>query len=128
MKIKLNSIFVDDQEMALKFYTEILGFVKKTDIPFGKNRWLTVVSSDEPNGTELVLEPNDNPAAKTFKEEMFNQNIPFTAFEVQDIQSEYKRLKSNGVVFTMEPKDSGPIWLAAINDTCGNIIQLYQPK
>ena len=93
MKIKLNSIFVDDQEIDLKFYTETLGFVKKTDIPFGKNRWLTVVSSDEPNGTELVLEPNDNPAAKTFKEEMFNQNIPFTAFEVQDIQSEYKRLK-----------------------------------
>ena len=128
MKIKLNSIFVDDQEKALKFYTEILGFVKKTDIPFGKNRWLTVVSIDEPNGTELVLEPNDNPAAKIFKEEMFNQNIPFTAFEVEDIQSEYNRLKSIGVVFTMEPNDTGPIILAAFDDTCGNLIQLYQPK
>ena len=128
MKIKLNSIFVDDQEKALKFYSEILGFVKKTDIPFGKNRWLTVVSIDEPNGTELVLEPNDNPAAKIFKEEMFNQNIPFTAFEVEDIQSEYNRLKSIGVVFTMKPNDTGPIILAAFDDTCGNLIQLYQPK
>ncbi len=126
MKIKLSSVFVDDQDKALKFYTEVLGFVKKTDIPVGQFKWLTVVSPEDPDGTELLLEPSDNPATKTFKKAIFEQGIPLTAFAVEDIQKEYERLKRLGVRFTMEPTKTGPTTIAVFDDTCGNFIQLYQ--
>ena len=126
MKIKLNSVFVDNQDKALKFYTEVLGFVKKNDIPIGEYKWLTVVSPEGPDDIELVLEPNGNPAAKTYQEAIFKQGIPCTAFAVDDIQKEYERLKELGVVFTMEPTKMGPVTLAKFDDTCGNLIQLYQ--
>lgn len=126
MKIKLNSIFVDDQDKALKFYTEVLGFQSSKDIPVGEFRWLTVVSPEGPNDVELVLEPNANPAAKTFQEELFKQGIPLTAFEVDDIQADYARLKAAGVMFTMMPTQAGDVTIAILSDTCGNLIQLYQ--
>lgn len=126
MKIKLASVFVDDQEKALQFYTNVLGFVKSRDIPAGEYRWLTVVSPEEPDGAELVLEPSDNPATKTFKQAIFEQGIPFTALQVDDIQAEYERLQAQGVAFTMEPTEMGPTTLAIFNDTCGNLIQIYQ--
>ena len=126
MKIKLNSIFVDDQDKALKFYTEVLGFVKKHEIPVGEFRWLTVVSPDGPDNLELVLEPNANPAARTYQDSLFKQGIPLTAFEVDDIHGEFERLKRLGVVFTREPFSAGPVIVAIFADTCGNLIQLYQ--
>ncbi len=126
MKIKLSSVFVDDQNKALAFYTEKLGFVKKTEIPMGEVKWLTVVSPDEPDGTELVLEPDGNPAAKTFKQALFDQGIPMTAFQVEDIQKEYERLSRLGVVFSMPPTNMGPVTQAVLEDTCGNLIQIYQ--
>ena len=126
MKIKLTSVMVDDQEKALKFYTEVLGFVKKTEIPVGNFKWLTVVSPDEPDGTELVLEPNQNPAAKTFQQAIYKQGIPLTAFQVEDIQKECERLKKLGVVFKTEPTKMGPVTIAVFDDTCGNLIQIYQ--
>lgn len=126
MKIKLNSILVDDQKKALKFYTEKLGFVKKTEIDFGHALWLTVVSPEEQEGTELVLEPDSNPAAKSYKKALQDQGIAFTAFEVDDIQKEYQRLKQLGVSFKSEPKNAGPVELAVFDDTCGNLIQIYQ--
>src|SRR5258708_21615790 len=124
MKIKLSSVFVDDQDKALKFYTEVLGFVKKTEIP--QIRWITVVSPEEPDGTQLLLEPSENPAAQTFKKAIFEQGIPATAFAVVDIQKEYERMKALGVVFTMEPTSTGKTTIAVFNDTCGNLIQLFQ--
>ncbi len=126
MKIELSSIMVDDQEKALKFYTEVLGFVKKRDIPLGEARWLTVVSPEKPNDVELVLEPNSNPAAKTFQKAIFEQGIPLTAFAVNDIQGEYARLQKLGVEFTMEPTNMGMTIVAILNDTCGNLIQIYE--
>jgi predicted enzyme related to lactoylglutathione lyase len=126
MKIKLTSVFVDDQDKALKFYTQVLGFVKKRDIPLGEFKWLTVVSPEEPDGTELLLEPSDNPATKTFKQAIFEQGIPLAAFVVDDIQKEYERLKNLGVEFTMEPTNMGMTTAAVFNDTCGNLIQIYQ--
>ncbi len=126
MKIKLSSVLVDDQTKALAFYTEKLGFVKKTEIPMGEVKWLTVVSPDEPDGTELVLEPDGNPAAKTFKQALFDQGIAFTAFQVEDIQGEYERLIRLGVVFSMPPTEMGPVTQAVLDDTCGNLIQIYQ--
>ena len=126
MKIRLNSVFVDDQDKALKFYTEVLGFEKKHDFPVGQFKWLTVVSPEEPDGTELLLEPNDNPAARTFQEAVFEQGIASTAFAVEDIQKEYERMKRLGVVFSMEPTRTGPATVAVFDDTCGNLIQLYQ--
>ena len=126
MKIKLNSVFVDDQDKALKFYTEVLGFVKKTEIPVGKFRWLTVVSPEEPDGTELLLEPNDNSAAKTYQEAIFKQGIPSTSFAVEDIQKEYERMEKLGVVFSMKPTKTGEATIAVFDDTCGNLIQIYQ--
>lgn len=126
MKIKLNSIFVDDQNKALKFYTEVLGFKKSKDLPAGEFRWLTVVSPEGPGDVELVLEPNANPAAKTFQEELFKQGIPLTAFEVDDIHAEHAKLKADGVIFTMEPTAMGDVTIAIFSDTCGNLIQLYQ--
>ncbi|NDJ17950.1 VOC family protein [Myxacorys almedinensis] len=124
MKIKLNSIFVDNQEKALKFYTEILGFVKKTDLPAGDYRWLTVVSPEEPDGTELLLEPNQNPVAKTYQAGIFEQGIPATAFAVENVQAEYKRLQMLGVTFHSEPTIMGEVTMAVFNDTCGNLICL----
>ena len=126
MKIKLTSVYVDDQEKALKFYTEVLGFLKKRDFPVGKFRWLTVVSPDEPNGTELLLEPSDNPAAKAFKKAIFEQGIPLTAFAVDDVQKEFERMTKLGVVFTVTPTNTGPATVAIFDDTCGNLIQIYQ--
>ena len=126
MKIKLNSVFVDDQDKALQFYTEILGFVKKADFPVGQFKWLTVVSPEEPDATELLLEPNDNPAARTFQEAIFKQGIAAIAFAVEDIQKEYERMKKLGVVFRMEPTQTGPTTIVVFEDTCGNLIQLFQ--
>lgn len=126
MRISLNSVLVGDQEAALRFYTETLGFAKKTDIPMGEFRWLTVVSPDEPEGTELVLEPNAFPAAATFQAALFEAGIPFTAFAVDDIQAEYERLGALGVVFRGEPVDTGGAVIAVFEDTCGNLVQLYQ--
>jgi catechol 2,3-dioxygenase-like lactoylglutathione lyase family enzyme len=127
MRIKLTSLMVNDQEKALQFYTGVLGFQKKHEIPVGAYKWLTVVSADGPDDLELSLEPNENPAAKAFQEAMFSQGIPLAAFEVSDIQGEYSRLMSQGVVFTQEPAQAGPVHIAVFSDTCGNLIQLYQP-
>ena len=126
MKITVTSVFVDDQDKALKFYTEILGFVKKTEMPAGDFRWLTVVSPDAPDGVELLLEPNDNPAAKTYQQAIYRQGIPATSFGVDDIHKEYERLKKLGVAFAMEPTAAGPVTLAVFDDTCGNLIQIAQ--
>jgi catechol 2,3-dioxygenase-like lactoylglutathione lyase family enzyme len=128
MKIKLTSVSIDEYDKALKFYTEMMGFVLKRDIPLGDGaRWITVVSPDEPNGTELLLEPNASyPAMKALKEALFKDGIPFTAFEVSDIEGEYERMKNLGVEFTMEPTNMGPTTVAILNDTCGNLIQIYQ--
>jgi glyoxylase I family protein len=127
MKIKLNSVMVDNQDKALKFYTEVLGFAKSKDIPVGEFRWITVVSPEGHPDVELALEPNANPAAKTFQEELLRQGIPLTAFEFTEIQREFQRLKAHGVVFTMEPTKAGPMTVAIFADTCGNLIQIYQP-
>jgi predicted enzyme related to lactoylglutathione lyase len=128
IKIKLTSVSIDDYDRALKFYTEIMGFVKKQDILLGEGaRWITVVSPEEPNGTELLLEPNAwYPAMKALKESLVKDGIPFTAFQVDDIQEEYERLKERGVEFTMEPTNMGMTSAAVFNDTCGNLIQIYQ--
>lgn len=127
MKIKLTSVPVSNQDKALKFYTEVLGFVKKQDFPVGDAKWLTVVSPEEPDGVELLLEPNsDYPAMKALKESLVRDGIPFTAFQVDDIQREYERLKKLGVVFTQEPTPAGPTIQAVFDDTCGNLIQIYQ--
>jgi catechol 2,3-dioxygenase-like lactoylglutathione lyase family enzyme len=127
MRIKLTSIMVDDQDKALRFYTEIFGFVKKHEIPVGEYKWLTVVSPEGPGDLELSLEPNANPAGKTFQEAIFKQGIPIAAFEVDDIEKEFKRLKGLGVAFTQEPTPMGPVTIAVCSDTCGNLVQLYQP-
>jgi catechol 2,3-dioxygenase-like lactoylglutathione lyase family enzyme len=126
MRIKLTSIMVDNQDKALKFYTETFGFVKKHEIPVGEFRWLTVVSPDGRDDLELSLEPNANPAGKTFQEALFTQGIPAAAFEVDNIEGEFKRLKGLGVSFTKQPMRTGPITIAVCSDTCGNLIQLYQ--
>ena len=128
LKIKLNSIMVDNQDKALKFYTDVVGFVKGKDIDVGHGfRWITVISPEGHADVELALEPNANPAGRTFQEALFKQGIPATAFEVSDIEAEYRRLKAHGVVFSMEPTKMGPISLAVFADTCGNLIQIYQP-
>jgi len=127
MKIIFTSLFVNDQDKALKFYTSILGFVKKSDIVAGEYRWLTVVSPDDQNGTELVLEPNANPAAKTYQKAIFEQSIPATSFGVSDIRAEHERLKKLGVKFTMEPTEiMEHVNIAVFDDTCGNLIQIQQ--
>ena len=129
MKIKLTSIMVDDQNKALKFYTDVFGFVKKHDIPVGgEYRWITVVSPEGPSDVELSLEPNANPVGKTFQEGLFKQGIPATAFEVANIEQEYQRLQALGVAFTQQPTRQGPVTIAICADTCGNLIQLYQPN
>jgi catechol 2,3-dioxygenase-like lactoylglutathione lyase family enzyme len=128
MKIKLASVPIDDYDKALKFYTEKLGFVKKHDIPLGPGvRWITVVSPEEPDGTELLLEPNATyPAMKGLRESLVKDGIPYTAFLVSDVQNEYERLQMLGVEFTMEPTDMGTTKAAIFDDTCGNLIQIYQ--
>jgi glyoxylase I family protein len=127
MRIKLTSVMVDDQDKALKFYTEVFGFVKKHDIPVGVYRWITVISPEGHPDVELALEPNANPVGKTFQEGLFKQGIPATAFEVDDVEREYERLKALDVVFTQAPSRQGPVTIAVCADTCGNLIQLYQP-
>lgn len=126
MKIKLASVFVDDQDKALRFYTNVLGFIKNKDVPVGQFKWLTVVSPQEPEGAELLLEPNDNLAARTYQKAIYEQGIPLTAFAVDDIQREYERMKQLGVTFSMEPTQTGPTTIAVFDDTCGNWIQMYQ--
>ncbi|CAB3838302.1 hypothetical protein LMG26858_01062 [Achromobacter anxifer] len=126
MRIKLNSIFVDDQDKALRFYTEVLGFTKKQDFPAGGARWITVISPEGPDDLELVLEPNGHPAASAYQTALRNDGIPVTAFESADIQAEARRLKQKGVVFTIEPTTAGPVTIAIFSDTCGNLIQIYQ--
>ncbi|MCG3231736.1 methylglyoxalase [Bacillus subtilis] len=126
MKIIVTSIFVQDQDKALKFYTEKLGFVKKEDVPMGKFRWITLVSPDDQDGTELLLEPNEHPAAKEYQKKIFSEGFPSTMFGVADIQKEYNRLKEKGVTFTMEPTKMGEVTIAVFDDTCGNLIQIVQ--
>jgi catechol 2,3-dioxygenase-like lactoylglutathione lyase family enzyme len=124
MRINLASVLVDDQEKALRFYTDVLGFVKKTEIPLGAARWLTVVSPEAPDGVELVLEPDEHPAAKPFKAALVADGIPWTSFAVDDVHAEFDRLKGLGVVFTQEPTAMGPVTTAVFDDTCGNLIQI----
>lgn len=126
MRISLTSLLVDDQEKALRFYTEVLGFVKKTDIPMGEHKWLTVVSSEELSGVELVLEPMGFPPSKTYQKALYEAGIPLTAFQVDDIEKEYERLEKAGVVFSMKPTRMGGASLAVFDDTCGNHIQIFQ--
>lgn len=123
-RIHLASVLVDDQEKALHFYTDVLGFVKKTEVPLGEHRWLTVVSPDEPDGTELLLEPDAHPAVGPFKAALVADGIPFTSFAVEDVHAEHARLAALGVRFTQEPTAMGPVTTAVLDDTCGNLIQI----
>jgi catechol 2,3-dioxygenase-like lactoylglutathione lyase family enzyme len=124
MRITVASVLVDDQDKALKFYTDVLGFVKKTEVPLGEARWLTVVSPEAPDGTELLLEPDSHPAAGPFKRALVDDGIPFTSFGVDDVHKEYERLRSLGVQFTQPPTEMGPVTTAVFDDTCGNLIQI----
>lgn len=124
MKIVVTSVLVDDQEKALRFYTEILGFVKKTDVPMGPHRWLTVVGPDDPDGVELLLEPDTHPAVRPFKQALVEDGIPFASFGVANVQAEYARLRVAGVQFTQPPVVMGPVTTAVFDDTCGNLIQI----
>ena len=124
MRITLTSVLVDDQAKALAFYTDVLGFVKKNDVPVGEHRWLTVVSPEGPDGPELLLEPSEHPAVGPFKDALVADGIPFTSFAVDDVQAEFERLTAAGVRFTQEPTDMGPVTTAVLDDTCGNLIQI----
>jgi catechol 2,3-dioxygenase-like lactoylglutathione lyase family enzyme len=126
MRIVVTSVLVDDQAKAHRFYTDVLGFVTKNDVPLGEARWLTVVSPDDPDGTELLLEPDDHPAAKPFKAALVDDGIPATSFGVDDVAAEYSRLRALGVHFTQEPTRMGPVTTAVFDDTCGNLIQIAQ--
>ena len=126
MRITLASVFVDDQDKALRFYTDVLGFTKKTEVPLGEHRWLTVVSPDDPDGPELVLEPDAHPAVRPFKEALLSDGIPFTSFAVGDVREEHARLEALGVQFTQQPTAMGPVTTAVFDDTCGNLIQIAQ--
>lgn len=126
MRIVLTSVFVDDQDKALQFYTGQLGFIKKTEILLGEARWLTVVSPNAPDGTELLLEPDSHPAVRPFKNALVQDGIPFTSFAVSDVRAEYERLRAAGVTFTQPPVEMGPVTTAVLDDTCGNLIQLAQ--
>ncbi len=126
MRIVLSSVFVDDQDKALRFYTTQLGFVKKAEIPLGAARWLTVVAPTDPDGTELLLEPDSHPAVGPFKRALVQDGIPFASFAVDDVRAEYERLRSAGVHFTQPPVEMGPVTTAVLEDTCGNLIQLAQ--
>jgi catechol 2,3-dioxygenase-like lactoylglutathione lyase family enzyme len=124
VRINLTNVLVDDQEKALHFYTDVLGFVTKHDIDLGEARWLTVVSPEEPDGPELLLEPDEHPAARPFKESLVSDGVPFTSFAVEDVNAEFDRLRSLGVRFTQEPTEMGPTTTAVLDDTCGNLIQI----
>jgi catechol 2,3-dioxygenase-like lactoylglutathione lyase family enzyme len=126
MRIVVTSVLVDDQAKALQFYTDILGFQKKADIPMGEARWLTVVSPQDPDGTELLLEPDAHPAARPFKDALVEDGIPYTSFGVDDVKAEFSRLQGRGVRFTQEPLEMGPVTTAVFDDTCGNLIQIAQ--
>jgi catechol 2,3-dioxygenase-like lactoylglutathione lyase family enzyme len=128
MKIRLTSVFVDDQAKALDFYTKTLGFEEKQDIPLGEFRWLTVVSPEDADGTELLLEPNVHPAATDYQSALFSDGIPVAAFEVDDLAAEHARLSTEGVRFTAQPTDVGTAMIAVLDDTCGNLIQLYETR
>ena len=128
MKIKLTSVYVDDQEKALRFYTDVLGFVKKTDFSNGSYRWLTVASTEDPDGTELQLALNNNPAAKTYQQATFQQNQPAANFLTDNIDADYERIKAAGATFTMPPTDVTASKIAMVNDTCGNLIQITELK
>ncbi|MFB4420144.1 VOC family protein [Streptomyces sp. QL37] len=128
MKIHLSSVFVDDQEKALRFYTDALGFVKKADVPLGADRWLTVVSPEDPDGTELLLEPDGHPAAKPYKDALVQDGIPATSFAVDDVHAEFDRLRGLGVRFTQDPLEMGPVTTAVLDDTCGNLIQIVHSE
>ena len=126
MKVKLTSVMVDDQEKALKFYTGVLGFIKKTDVPLGEHKWLTVVSKEEPDGVEVLLEPMAFAPAKVYQRALKDAGIPLTQFYVDDIQREYERLEKLGVKFSLKPRAMGPVTITVFDDTCGNNIQLVQ--
>ena len=126
MRIYVTSVFVDDQDQAEKFYTDVLGFKVKNNVPLGESRWLTVVSSEDPEGTELLLEPSGHPAVKPYKEALVSDGIPAHSFQVRDLDAERKRLGDLGVEFTVEPMDAGPVRMAVFDDTCGNLVQLIQ--
>lgn len=126
MRINITSVFVDDQDKALSFYTEVLGFVKKHEVPLGEDRWLTVVSPEDPDGTELLLEPDGHPAVRPFKEALVADGIPLTTFAVDDVGSEFDRLRGLGVRFVQEPVDMGSVTTAVLDDTCGNLIQIAE--
>ena len=126
MKIVVTSVFVDDQEKALRFYTDVLGFEKKDDVPVGDARWLTVVSPQDRDGTELLLEPDHHPAAKPFKAALVEDGMPFTSFGVDDVRAEFERMRDLGVTFTQEPLEAGTVTMAVFDDTCGNLIQIAQ--
>jgi catechol 2,3-dioxygenase-like lactoylglutathione lyase family enzyme len=126
MRIHLSSVFVDDQDKALRFYTDVLGFVKKHEVPLGADKWLTVVSPEDPGGTELLLEPDGHPAVKPYKEALVKDGIPAASFAVDDVAAEFARLRGLGVRFTQEPRESGPVTTAVLDDTCGNLIQIVQ--
>ncbi|MEU4744822.1 VOC family protein [Actinosynnema sp. NPDC023658] len=126
MRIHLSSVFVDDQDKALRFYTDVLGFIKKTEVPLGEHRWLTVVSPEAPDGTELLLEPDGHPAVKPYKEALVADGIPAAAFAVDDVRAEFDRLRGLGVRFTQDPLTMGPVTTAVLDDTCGNLIQIAQ--
>ncbi|GLY47754.1 VOC family protein [Lentzea sp. NBRC 102530] len=124
MRIHLTSVFVDDQDKALRFYTDVLGFVKKTEVPLGADKWLTVVSPDDPDGTELLLEPDGHPAVGPYKTALVADGIPAAQFAVDDVRAEFDRLSAFGVRFTQEPLEMGPVTTAVLDDTCGNLIQI----
>lgn len=126
MRIVVTSVFVEDQEKALGFYTDVLGFQKKTDVPLGEDRWLTVVSPEEPDGVELLLEPSGHPAVRPFKQALVEDGIPFTTFDVEDLEAEHARLEGLGVKFTQPPTSFGDVTTAVFDDTCGNLIQIAQ--
>ncbi|WP_019808839.1 VOC family protein [Saccharomonospora halophila] len=128
MRITLTNVFVDDQAKALRFYTEVLGFAKKEDVPVGEDRWLTVVSPEHPDGPELLLEPDGHPAVRPFKEALANDGIPAAQFTVDDVRAEHERLTALGVRFTQEPLDMGPVTTAVLDDTCGNLLQIAARK
>jgi catechol 2,3-dioxygenase-like lactoylglutathione lyase family enzyme len=127
MRITLTSVLVDDQQRALRFYTEVLGFVKKAEVPLGEYAWLTVVSPDDPDGVELVLEPSNHRAVAPFKQALVEDGIPYTSFAVDDVAAEHERLVAAGVVFKQPPTDMGPVVTAVFDDTCGNLIQISAP-
>ncbi|WP_329542063.1 VOC family protein [Streptomyces sp. NBC_01220] len=128
MRIHLTSVFVDDQDRALRFYTDVLGFVKKAEVAVGKDRWLTVVSPEDPDGTELLLEPDGHPAVRPYKTALVNDGIPAASFAVDDVHAEFARLRGLGVRFTQEPMEAGPVTVAVLDDTCGNLIQIVHSR